>query len=226
MKTSNFVFPTMNMFNSTPPSKLAAGMPPSPARKDACRHVEAAILGCRLTRLPSRVFQEVWSYFKEMLGMKPKVIATLFLGSVLFASTLLASATAADLSQLTADVAKWESGQSPEPLRKFEQLARASAGKRAERAELEAALIKLLGPNSTFEARRFACQQLAVIGSDASVSAIAKLLAENETIGIACLAFGNRPSAKADQALRAALPAARGQGRLQIISTLGNRRDA
>ncbi len=157
--------------------------------------------------------------------MKPKVIATLFLGSVLFASTLLASATAADLSQLTADVAKWESGQSPEPLRKFEQLARASAGKRAERAELEAALIKLLGPNSTFEARRFACQQLAVVGSDASVPAIAKLLAENETIGIACLAFGNRPSAKADKALREASSVARDKGRAQIISTLGNRRD-
>jgi HEAT repeat protein len=157
--------------------------------------------------------------------MKAQTIAALLLGSMLFGSTPLSSATAADLSQLIADAARWESGQNAEPLRQIEQLARESAGKPAQRAELEAALAKLLAPASTFEARRFACQQLAVVGSDASVPAIAKLLAENETIGIACLAFGNRPSAKADEALRAALPAARGQGRLQIISTLGNRRD-
>jgi len=158
--------------------------------------------------------------------MKPQTTAKTFLGLVLFVSSLPASANATDLSQLIADTAKWESSQSQEPLRKLEQLARDSAGKKQQRAELEAALVKLLAPNSTFEARRFACQQLAVIGSDASVPALAKLLQDNETVGLACLAFGNRPSAKADQALRTALPAARDQGRLQIISALGNRRDA
>ena len=157
--------------------------------------------------------------------MKPKTIATLILGSMLFAMMRPTSASAADLSQLTAEVAKWESGQNAEPLRQMEQLARESAGQRAERAELEAALIQLLAPGSTFEAKRFACQQLAVVGSDTSVPALAKLLQDNETIGIACLAFGNRPSAKADKALRDALPAARDMGRRQIISTLGNRRD-
>lgn len=158
-------------------------------------------------------------------NMKPQTLVSLLLGSTLIASTWPAMAAATDLTQLTAAAAKWESGQSQEPLRQLEQLARESAGKRTQRAELEAALANLLAPTSTFEARRFACQQLAVVGSDASVPAIAKLLAENDTIGIACLAFGNRPSAKADEVLRAALPAARGQGRLQIISTLGNRRD-
>jgi len=158
--------------------------------------------------------------------MKPQAIATLVLGSMLFTSMLRTSANAAVLAQLTAEVAKWESGQNAEPLRQMEQLARESADKRAARAELESALSQLLAPASTFEAKRFACQQLAVVGSDASVPALAKLLEVNETIGIACLAFGNRPSAKADKALREALPAARDTGRRQIISTLGNRRDA
>ena len=156
--------------------------------------------------------------------MKAQHLAPILISATLLGSTLLATA-AADLAQLTAAAAKWESGQSQEPLRQLERLARESAGKRGQRVELEAALVKLLAPTSTFEARRFACQQLAVIGTDASVPALAKLLTENETTGIACLAFGNRPSAKADQALRAALAGARGQGRLQIISTLGNRRD-
>ena len=100
--------------------------------------------------------------------MKPQTVATLLLGSLLFASTPLTAATAADLTQLTADAAKWESGQNVGPLRQIEQLARESAGKPAQCAELEAALVKLLASSSTSEARRFACQQLAVIGSDAS----------------------------------------------------------
>lgn len=158
--------------------------------------------------------------------LKRQAIGTLILGSGLFALMGPTSANAADLSQLTAEVAKWESGQNVEPLRQMEQLARESAGKHAERAELETALIQLLASSSTFEAKRFACQQLAVIGSDASVPALAGLLHDNETIGIACLAFGNRPSAKADQALRDALSSARDPGRRQIVSTLGNRRDA
>jgi HEAT repeat protein len=132
---------------------------------------------------------------------------------------------AADMSQLVADAAKYESGQSVEPLRKFEQLLRDSAGKPEMRAELEAAMIKLLAPGATFEARRFACQQLAVIGTDAALPALAGLLKGEETAGIACLALGVHPSDKANSMLRDALASAHGRARLQIIATLGSRRD-
>jgi len=132
---------------------------------------------------------------------------------------------AADLSQLIADTAKYESGQSVEPLRKFEELLRDSARKPSLRAELEAAMIRLLAPTSTFEARRFACQQLAVIGTDASLPALAELLKNEETAGIACLALGSRQSPKIAETLRNALHAARGRIRLQIISALGNQQD-
>jgi HEAT repeat protein len=158
--------------------------------------------------------------------MKSKITAALILGSALFACTPSSPAATADHSSLIASVAKWESGQNIEPLFQLEELVREAVGNRKARAELETALVKLLSPDCTFEARRFACQQLAIIGSDKSVPALAVLLQNNETIGLACLAFGNRPSVRANDALRAALPAAQGQGRLQIISTLGNRRDA
>ena len=133
---------------------------------------------------------------------------------------------AADMSQIIADAAKYESGQNVEPLRKFEQLLRDSVAKPELRAELEAAMIKLLAPGATFEARRFACQQLAVIGTDASLPALAGLLKGDENAGIACLALGVHPSAKANGVLRDALASAQGRVRLQIITTLGNRRDA
>ncbi len=157
--------------------------------------------------------------------MKTKNIFRLLAGAFLFVAWLPASTIAADLSQLIAAAAKWESGQNLEPLTQLEQRVRESAANAQTRLELESALTQLLVPTATFEARRFACQQLAVIGSDASVPAIARLLTEDGTIGIACLAFGNRPSAKADEALRTALTKSQGQGRLQIISALGNRRD-
>jgi HEAT repeat protein len=132
---------------------------------------------------------------------------------------------AADLTQLTADAAKYESGQSVEPLRKFEQLLRDSAAKPALRAELEAAMVKLLASSATFEARRFACQQLAAIGTDASLPALAGMLKKEETAGIACYALGVHPSAKVNELLRAALAESRGRVKLQLVTVLGNRRD-
>lgn len=155
--------------------------------------------------------------------MKSLLAATLLLG---FAVAPAPSATGADLSALVAAAAQWESGQNADPLRQLEQRIRDSAASRKARLDLEAGFVTLLAPETSFEAKRFACQQLAVIGSDASVPALARLLENNDTPGLACLAFGNRPSAKADAALCAALPAAQGQARLQIISTLGHRRVA
>jgi len=102
--------------------------------------------------------------------MIPPTLAILAAFSIALALPL----QAADLTPLVNDAAKYESGQNAEPLQKFEQLLRDSAGKPALRAELEAALMKLLVPSATFEARRFACQQLMVIGTDASLTAIAE----------------------------------------------------
>lgn len=132
---------------------------------------------------------------------------------------------ASNLPQLVAAAAKYESGQSSEPILKLEQLLRDSFGKPALRAELEAGLVKLLAPTSTFEARRFACQWLAAVGTDASLPAIAKLLDNEQTVGIGCLALSSRRAPQVSAALRKALAAARGRARLQLISALGNHQD-
>ena len=86
--------------------------------------------------------------------------------------------------------------------------------------------MRLLAPSSTFEARRFACKQLGIIGSSRALPALGSLLKSEETVGIACLALTTYPPGKADKLLRAALPAARGTACIQIINTLGDRRDA
>ena len=54
-------------------------------------------------------------------------------------------------------------GQSREPFRRLEELVRQPSP--GVRKQLEAGLVRLLAPASTFEARRFACKQLGIIGS-------------------------------------------------------------
>lgn len=159
--------------------------------------------------------------------MHSRTLATLGACSIALAVALpLRAQTSADLPKLIAEAARYESGQNIEPLQKLEQLLRDSVGKRALRAELEAAMVKLLAEAATFEARRFACQMLAVVGTDASLPALAELLKDDQTVGIACLALSGQQSPKAIELLRNALPSAQGRSRLQILGALGSHRDA
>ena len=132
--------------------------------------------------------------------------------------------TPADIAKLVAEAATCEPGQSREPFRRLEELVRQPSP--GVRKHLEAGLVRLLAPASTFEARRFACKQLGMIGSHRALPALGDLLKSEETTGIACLALTTYPPGKADEILRAALPSARGTARIQIINTLGDRRDA
>ncbi len=143
--------------------------------------------------------------------------------ALLVPSQLLADS---DLDTLAVCAAKYESGASAEPLRRIEQLLCESVGDSVRRAELEAALIRMLASDTTFEAKRFACVQLAAHGSEASVAALAALLKQEETVGIACLALCRVRSAKAGAVLRDALPASKGVARVQLIVTLGHRAEA
>jgi HEAT repeat protein len=145
--------------------------------------------------------------------------------SLLLAAVSYCPAPGADLAPLVAEAAKYESGQSVEPIQKIEQLVRDALNNPALRPQLEAAMIKLVGPGSTFEARRFGCQILAAIGTEASLPVLTQMLNQEETVGIACLALSSERFPKSAATLRAALPAARGLARLQIISALGNHRD-
>ncbi len=149
-------------------------------------------------------------------------------GSLLIASGFAWAAeekAGADLEQIVASAAACESGQSLEPFRRLEEAVRDSLVKPAERRQVETGLMKLLGTNSTFEARKFACKQLGFMGSQAALPALAALGAEPDTVGIACLALTTYPPGKADEILRAGLGSENTTVRLQLINTLGDRRD-
>lgn len=131
-----------------------------------------------------------------------------------------------DLQQLISEVSTYHSGQSLESLRQLEATVRAALHDPALRASVEAGLVELLSPEASYEARSFAAKQLAFIGSEKALPAMGQLLEDSQTVGLACLALTTYPPGKADSLLRQALANARGAARVQILNTLGNRRDA
>jgi len=148
-----------------------------------------------------------------------------FLAGILSFIVCAASVQAADMAQVLADAARYESGASVEPLRAIEQAVRESVGDPTRKAEVERHLTQLLAPSATFEARRFACTQLAIVGGEDCLEPLAAMLKEPQTTGIACLALASNPSPKVNSILQQALARARDMARVQIIVTLGDRRD-
>ena len=62
----------------------------------------------------------------------------------------------------------------------MEEMVAQSVTNAAVRSALEGGLVQLLAPSSTFEARRFACKQLGIIGSKEALPALAGLLRSDE----------------------------------------------
>jgi hypothetical protein len=153
--------------------------------------------------------------------MKNHVLFALLSISVVALSPA-ARAASAELEALR----QYESGRDVAALRHYEQLVAQAVDDLAKRKLVEADLAQVLTGQATFEAKRFACTQLAIIGTAASVSATAGLIESEETVGIACLALATNPSAEAGQALRQAVGRLKGQALVQVINTLGTRRDA
>lgn len=120
---------------------------------------------------------------------------------------------------------QYESGGNVAVLRHYEQWVAQAIDDPAARQKVESELAEALTGQATFEARRFVCTQLAIIGTEASVPAAAKLLESDETVGIACLALAKNPSAQAGHVLRETLGRLKGQALVQVINTLGTRRD-
>ena len=121
---------------------------------------------------------------------------------LVFATTAVCgpSLTRAEIARLVAEAATYQPGQSCEAFRRIEEWVSRSVSDAATRQTLEGGLVQLLAPSATFEARRFACKQLGIIGGKDALPSLAKLLLSDETVGIACVALTTYPSGKADEA--------------------------
>jgi hypothetical protein len=145
-----------------------------------------------------------------------------FLSAMLVGTAAL---QAADLGPTITAAAHSESGLDATPLRELERLVARAVSEPARRKEFEAGLADALQRGGTLEGQRFLCQQLAVIGGEECVPALAALLGKDETVGFACFALAKNPSPKANAALRAALGTSQKTAQLQVVQALGARRD-
>ena len=98
-------------------------------------------------------------------------------------------------------------------------------GDAAARKELEARLAAVLRTDVSRDAKDFVCRKLMVIGTAASVSALAELLPQQDHSHMARYALERIPVSEAAQAMRDVLPTLSGELKVGVIGSRGVRQD-
>ena len=130
------------------------------------------------------------------------------------------------MEQLLEKVKTYDWGQSRAALTEITEGIKKAHGKKAETAKIEQGLLGVLNSDAKRAGKQFACRQLSIIGTDASVATLGRMLTGEETSDMARYALERIPGAAAGGALLAALPKARGKAKVGIVNSLGQRREA
>jgi HEAT repeat protein len=120
-------------------------------------------------------------------------------------------------------ISQYEFGESRAALVNVERLVLRGELSREEQKALERALIHLLRTDSTVEAGKFACRQLAQIGSEESIPALVSLLEDESLTEMARYALARIPGREVDAVLRDSVETVEGQSRIGLVNTLGER---
>ena len=116
-------------------------------------------------------------------------------------------------------------GAERSPLEPINEAIISSRNDAVARKDLEARLISALKTPISRDAKDYVCRKLMQIGTAASVSTVAELLADKDLSHMARFALERNPAPEAAQALRDALPRVAVPLKVGIISSLGQRRD-
>lgn len=125
-------------------------------------------------------------------------------------------------------VASYRYGQPRKDLMAIGKLVRNTSAVPELRPRVASQLAALLPEGqATDPARHFVCRQLALVGGDESVPALARLLvgSDEKLAGTACFALERITTSLAARALRDALPGLKGCTRLAVLTALGAKRD-
>ncbi len=136
----------------------------------------------------------------------------------LFAFSALAAG--ATLEEALQKIARYDYDQGRQSLLEFENVARQLPAR-----QVETQLIAFLGSKANLAGKDFVMRQLSVMGSEASVPALAEALANSETMEMARYALERIPGEQALEALRTALKNAPEAAKTGIVNSLGSRRD-
>ena len=133
-----------------------------------------------------------------------------------------------NIEETVAAVKSYNFADARDSLAAVEALINGSHGDAAARLKIEIELARLIEGDSTLAAKQFACKKLWMIGTEASIPALEKLLADPDQVLVeaACYALARQTAPAAGQALRNSIRAGRGNGLLAIVNLLGDRQDA
>ena len=156
----------------------------------------------------------------------PQVPSLLCLALLATHLNLLPAAEPLSSDQAFAALKTYDDGQSTAPLLAFERFVGRISNDPAQRQQAAERLAALLAdPQTSLVARKFICQQLALVGGDAQVPVLAKLLDDPKTSDMARLALQTMPGEAAGKTLQAALDRLKGDALVGVINSLGARRD-
>jgi HEAT repeat protein len=130
------------------------------------------------------------------------------------------------LDQAINALKSYDWGTEPKVLAPIDDAIVKTHGDHAARAKLEAGLLAVLAADVSRCAKDFVCRKLRVIGTAASVGALAKLLADKDLSHMARYALERIPAPEAAAAMRDALPKLSGNLKVGVIGSLGVRQDA
>ncbi|MHC4204168.1 MAG: ThuA domain-containing protein [Planctomycetota bacterium] len=131
----------------------------------------------------------------------------------------------AELQELLGKIKTYDWGQSRLPLTEVSELIKKAQGDKDKLAKIEKELLKVLESDATRAGKQFICRELSIIGTEQSVPTLAKMLAGEETSDMARYALERIPGSAVDKALRDALKKTKGNAKIGIINSLGQRRD-
>ncbi len=146
--------------------------------------------------------------------------------SVFAASAVFSQTTTEKVNALLKDIQTYDFGQSRAALSEFSDLMKNVLDSNADKAAAEKSMISFLETDATFAGKQFVCKQLSIIGTSESVPVLSKLLVNSETSDIALYALERIPGTAVDDALLAALGKSKGNVKVGIINTLGQRKTA
>jgi hypothetical protein len=166
--------------------------------------------------------------FMRML-MAVALLAALNAGGFATSEPAPAADRAVALTPQFQKIAAYKFGDSREALNAAAESIRQAAPKPEQlKPWLEQLAALLLSPTATDAAKDFACRQLALVGAEQSVAALAPLLTDGNVMhaDMARYALEIIPGEAPVAAMRAALPKTKGLAQIGLINSLGVRRDA
>jgi len=149
--------------------------------------------------------------------------ATLLLAAIAPAASFGGQTSPASLDQILKAVASYNGGIDSAPFWALRDYVYTRKDDPSARAQCETGLLAFLGTKATPIAKMAVCRHLRLIGGDASVPVLAKMLLTPETSDMALYALAKIPGAAADQALRDALAKTSGAVQISLINAIGVR---